>query len=341
MTMSNNSSTVTSSEQDRAPPRATFFIALLIIITVVSNLLFIVLFFTSRRLRTPFNIYLLNIAINDFLTGLIDMPYYAVLTYYGYWALSDLHCSVWMFFDFTVDLVSLWGLVAVSVDRVWSITWPVSYCHHNSFKKAFFLIGCGWVICYASMLPGYIYTRSHFANQSVNLSCEWINDGAPSWASSIPLAFVDIFTPVILTVICYMIVVVQMGRLKRQRQINAQNDDNSRRESRRKKKDRQALLVLTALIVACVLAWVPWWVCMFLHLVTEEEYSVCLTVTYWLSYGLSGANPFMSGIASSDVRYVLKHFCGRKPNRGRVSAISAKHTGGNGMTLHHHSSNHD
>ena len=57
------------------------------------------------------------------------MPYYAFFTqsYYGYWPLSDTHCSIWMFFNFFVTYVSLWGVVAISVDRRWAVTRPISY----------------------------------------------------------------------------------------------------------------------------------------------------------------------------------------------------------------------
>ncbi|GAU94458.1 hypothetical protein RvY_06229 [Ramazzottius varieornatus] len=125
----------------------------------------------SPRLRSPFNYYLLDIAVHDFLTGAIDLPYYAVFTYYGYWPLSDTHCTIWMWFDYCVDIIRLWGLVGVLVDCLWAVVWPLSYRLHNTLKKSYVIIISGWFVTYASMLPGFIYTRTHFANQSINRTC--------------------------------------------------------------------------------------------------------------------------------------------------------------------------
>ncbi|GAU89593.1 hypothetical protein RvY_02127 [Ramazzottius varieornatus] len=324
----NNSSMPPALDADRVHEGSSLWaltlIGILIFITVVANFFVILLFFVSSHLRTPFNYYLLNIAVNDFLTGAIDMPYYAFFTYYGYWPLSDIHCTIWMFFDFSVPFASLWGVVTVSLDRFWAVTWPLSYRHHNTVKKAFILIAAGWFINYSAMLPGYVYTRLHYANQSANRTCLWDVEGIPAWALNFPVVVVDIFTPMVLTAVFYILIAIRIRKSALQRRAQPLDElgQVSAIGSRRKKqRDRQAFLVLTALVVAFVAAWLPWVVCQALILITGEDYAVFLAVTYWTSYGLSGLNPFMFGIASGDLRKAVQHFT-RWKSRTSPEAVS-------------------
>ena len=308
----------TNNSTSTAPVWALTLIGILTFTTVISNLVVIILFIVSSRLRTPFNYYLLNIAINDFLTGAVAMPYYAFFTYYGYWPLSDTHCTIWMFFDFSVPFVSLWGVVAISLDRLWAVIRPISYRRNNNRKKAFVLIAAGWFINYSALLPGYIYTRTHFTNQSVIRTCLWDQEGIPAWATNFPVVVVDIFTPMVLTVVFYILIGLEIRKSNlRMASVVGPVNDARKPRSRKRLRDRQAFMVLTSLVVAFVAAWLPWVVCEALQLITEESYPVFSAVTYWTSYALSGLNPFMFGIASRDMRQAFRHL-----TRGKNQAAS-------------------
>ena len=64
-------------------------LVLLISLTVVGNLAVMAAFVFEKNLQTPFNIYIVNLAFTDFLTGLIAMPINAAEILLGYWPFDD------------------------------------------------------------------------------------------------------------------------------------------------------------------------------------------------------------------------------------------------------------
>ena len=64
-------------------------LVLLTFVTLAGNLFVIAAFIFEKKLQTPFNIYIVNLAFTDFLTGLIAMPINAAEILLGYWPFDD------------------------------------------------------------------------------------------------------------------------------------------------------------------------------------------------------------------------------------------------------------
>ncbi|KAF2880090.1 hypothetical protein ILUMI_26082 [Ignelater luminosus] len=97
---------------------------------IVGNSLVITVFCKERRLRRRTNYYIVSLAAADLLVGLLGIPF-ALLAAVG--LPTNLHACL-----FTVSLlvvlctISIFCLVAVSVDRYWAILYPMGYSRHDS-----------------------------------------------------------------------------------------------------------------------------------------------------------------------------------------------------------------
>lgn len=101
---------------------------------VVGNGLVILAFKRERKLRRRTNYYIVSLAVADLLVGLLGIPC-ALLASMGY--PKQLHACL-----FTVSLlvvlctISIFCLVAVSVDRYWAILHPMGYSRNVRTKTA-------------------------------------------------------------------------------------------------------------------------------------------------------------------------------------------------------------
>lgn len=118
------------------PPSIPYVVCelLVAVCAVIGNAFVILVFYRERRLRRRTNYYIISLAIADLLVGLLGIPF-AILASVG--LPTNLHGCL-----FTVSLlvvlctISIFCLVAVSVDRYWAILHPMGYSRNVSTKTA-------------------------------------------------------------------------------------------------------------------------------------------------------------------------------------------------------------
>lgn len=125
---------VQSSEEGTLDVTYAVFEGLVALMAVIGNAMVIVVFKRERRLRRRTNFYIVSLAVADFLVGLLGVPF-AVLSSVG--LPRNLHACL-----FTISLlivlctISIFCLVAVSVDRYWAILHPMAYSRNVRTKTA-------------------------------------------------------------------------------------------------------------------------------------------------------------------------------------------------------------
>lgn len=99
---------------------------------IVGNAMVIIVFHRERRLRRRTNYYIVSLALADLLVGLLGIPF-AILASIG--LPTNLYSCL-----FTVSLlivlctISIFCLVAVSIDRYWAILYPLAYSRNIRTK---------------------------------------------------------------------------------------------------------------------------------------------------------------------------------------------------------------
>lgn len=104
------------------------------LVAVIGNGMVIAVFQKERRLRRRTNYYIVSLAIADFLVGLLGIPF-AVLASIG--LPTNLHACLFTISTLVVlCTISIFCLVAVSVDRYWAILHPMAYSRNVRTKTA-------------------------------------------------------------------------------------------------------------------------------------------------------------------------------------------------------------
>ena len=126
--------------------RAIIFVILLIITlaTIVGNAIVLAAFVVGKKLRTSFKMYIANLAITDLCVAVFGMSFYTFDTLLGHWPFGEFLCGMWIFFDYGMTFASVFTLVAISIDRFWSVTWSVHYRNHNNRRKVAVALAIVW-----------------------------------------------------------------------------------------------------------------------------------------------------------------------------------------------------
>lgn len=134
----------------------------LIITTIVANGGIIVIFLRNKCLRRCRNIYILSLAFADLLLGL-TMPMTIVQTLNKEWTLPYGLCRTYLMLRYALNFIVLLSMILLTVDRWWSIHFPISYRVKQSRKISIILVGCCWTaslvlhiplaICWESLYP--------------------------------------------------------------------------------------------------------------------------------------------------------------------------------------------
>ncbi|UJR33420.1 hypothetical protein I4U23_020865 [Adineta vaga] len=130
------------------------FIILIILLTVGGNLVVLFAFYNDPHLLTPSNNFLLSMAIADLLVGLIAMPFYSFAQLKGFWPFGGLFCKIWLTIDDVATMASVLSIVAITIERYWSINHSVHYRRHTTKTRIRIFSVLIWLIPLINFAPG-------------------------------------------------------------------------------------------------------------------------------------------------------------------------------------------
>ncbi|KAL1494014.1 hypothetical protein ABEB36_009687 [Hypothenemus hampei] len=166
------------------------------ILAVVGNALVIYVFQKEKRLRRRTNYYIVSLAAADFLVGFLGIPF-AIMSSIG--LPNNLYACL-----FTVSLlvvlctISIFCLLAVSVDRYWAILHPMGYSRNVRTKTALVIISICW---FAGSLVGFLPLIGWHQGKSDNVDCFFLN--VMDYHYLVFLYFGTIITPALLLAAFY------------------------------------------------------------------------------------------------------------------------------------------
>ncbi|CAD6198239.1 unnamed protein product [Caenorhabditis auriculariae] len=118
---------------------------LLILACVIGNVFVIVAIFIERDLRGRPQYYLIfSLAVADLIVGLIVTPLGAWNTVTGAWKLGVVLCDFWISVDVLVCTASILHLVAIALDRYWSVT-DISYVQNRTPRRITLMLAVIWL----------------------------------------------------------------------------------------------------------------------------------------------------------------------------------------------------
>ncbi len=97
------------------------------ILTTLGNALVIHAIRTEKRLQTVANYFICSLAVADLLIGLYVMPLSIAYFVTGEWHMGLIVCQAWLSVDYVCSTASIFNLFILSLDRYWSIRYPLKY----------------------------------------------------------------------------------------------------------------------------------------------------------------------------------------------------------------------
>ncbi|CAH2099906.1 unnamed protein product [Euphydryas editha] len=94
-----------------------FFIGILGFISVTGNGMVVYIFTTTKSLKTPSNIFVVNLAFSDFLLLGLMAPPMVVNCYYETWVFGPLACQLYACAGSLFGCVSIWTMTMIAFDR--------------------------------------------------------------------------------------------------------------------------------------------------------------------------------------------------------------------------------
>ncbi|XP_029155494.1 rhodopsin [Nylanderia fulva] len=94
-----------------------FAIGVLGAISIIGNGMVVYIFTTTKNLRTPSNLLVINLAISDFLMMLCMSPAMVINCYYETWVLGPLICELYALAGSLFGCGSIWSMTMIAFDR--------------------------------------------------------------------------------------------------------------------------------------------------------------------------------------------------------------------------------
>ncbi|XP_069668988.1 uncharacterized protein [Periplaneta americana] len=318
---------------------------LVAVFAVVGNALVILVFYRERRLRRRTNYYIVSLAIADLLVGMLGIPF-AILASMG--LPRNLYACL-----FTVSLlvvlctISIFCLVAVSVDRYWAILHPMGYSRNVRTKTAIGIICVCWV---SGTLVGFLPLLG-WHNTANEMEVECLFTKVMDYNYLVFLYFATIIAPALLLAAFYAHIYRVV--LKQLRQIVTMNPTGGRSPASTggsgtmlrmlgaaQKREVKATQNLSIIVLFFIICWIPLYTINCVQAFCQDCV-IPLPLTNFciiLSHANSAVNPLLYAYHLRDFRAALKNLlCCMFASKEENTEFGVQGTRfGSHNTLHHH-----
>ncbi|XP_003705802.2 adenosine receptor A2b [Megachile rotundata] len=287
---------------------------LVAVCAVFGNGLVIIVFSKERKLRRRTNYYIISLATADLLVGLFAIPF-AILASIG--LPTNLHACL-----FTVSVlvvlctISIFCLVAVSVDRYWAILHPMGYSRTVRTKTAIGIICVCWI---AGTLVGFLPLFGWNAGEKSNQKC--IFTEVMDYDYLVFLYFATIIFPALLIAAfyahIYRVVVKQLQQIVTmnpgRRTGNQTTGTMLRLLGAARKREVKATQNLSRIVIFFIICWFPLYTinCIMAFCPGCKVNEILMNFCIILSHMNSAGNPLLYAYHLKDFRAALKNFMWR------------------------------
>ncbi|XP_060943426.1 melanopsin-A-like [Limanda limanda] len=174
---------------------------------MVGNFLVIYAFSRSRSLRTPANMFIINLAITDLLMCITQTPTFFTTSMHKRWIFGEKGCELYAFCGALFGICSMITLTVIAIDRYFVITRPLTSIGVLSKKRALIVLGAAWLYSLGWSLPPF-FGWSAYVPEGLLTSCSWdYMTFTPSVRAYTMLLFIFVFfLPLFIIIYCYFFI---------------------------------------------------------------------------------------------------------------------------------------
>ncbi|XP_061440662.1 melanopsin-like [Rhineura floridana] len=237
---------------------------------IIGNLLVLYAFYSNKRLRTPANYFIMNLAASDFLMSATQAPVCFFNSMHREWVLGDIGCNLYAFCGALFGITSMMTLLAISVDRYCVITKPLQSIKKTSKKRSCLIIvfvwlySLGWSVC-----P--LFGWSSYIPEGLMISCTWdyVTYSPANRSYTMLLCCCVFFIPLIIIFHCYLSMFLAIRSTGRNVQKLGSTYNRKSSVSQSLKSEWKLAKIAFVAIVVFVLSWSPY---------------ACVTLIAWAGY---------------------------------------------------------
>uniref|UniRef100_A0A8C3BNL8 G-protein coupled receptors family 1 profile domain-containing protein n=1 Tax=Cairina moschata TaxID=8855 RepID=A0A8C3BNL8_CAIMO len=237
---------------------------------IIGNLLVLYAFYSNKKLRTPQNYFIMNLAVSDFLMSASQAPMCFVNSLHRGWILGDIGCDLYAFCGALFGITSMMTLLAISVDRYLVITKPLRSIQWTSKKRTMQIIAAVWLYSLGwSVAP--LFGWSSYVPEGLMISCTWdyVTYSPANRSYTMILCCCVFFIPLIIIFHCYLFMFLAIRSTGRDVQKLGSCSRKSYLSQSMKNEWKLAKIAFVVIIVY-VLSWSPY---------------ACVTLIAWAGRG--------------------------------------------------------
>ncbi|XP_067829589.1 probable G-protein coupled receptor No18 [Heptranchias perlo] len=201
--MGSNSSGQQHSLLAQATTQAILYL-LILIIGLPLNILVLVLVYKCRPLRSVTNMFVVSLALADFLIALLGLPFIVIATIAQSWPLGGTFCQISGFLTFSLRNISILSVAGIAVDRYYVIARPfILTITRDKAKKMIAFLWWSGLLCGIPPLFGVGLYK--FSPTRCLCDYSW-SDGGSSLAYGMYLFFWVYVTSLVTVTISYYLI---------------------------------------------------------------------------------------------------------------------------------------
>ncbi|KAM9821147.1 opsin 4xa [Neosynchiropus ocellatus] len=259
-----------------------FFVLVIGAVGVSGNALVMYAFFCNKRLQTPPNIFIINLAVSDFLMAITQSPIFFVNSLYKGWIFGETGCKIYAFCGALFGITSMINLLAISVDRYIVISKPLQAIQWSSRRRTFLIISLVWLYSLAwSLAP--LLGWSSYIPEGLMTSCTWdyVTSTPSNKSYTLMLCCFVFFIPLAIISYCYLCMFLAIRQASRDvEKLGSQVRKSTLLQQQSIKTEWKLAKIAFVVIIVFVLSWSPY---------------ACVTLIAWAGYG-SALNPYSKAV---------------------------------------------
>ncbi|XP_041670853.1 melanopsin-A-like [Cheilinus undulatus] len=227
---------------------------------MLGNFLVMYAFCRSRSLRTPSNIFIINLAVTDFLMCLSQTPVFFVTSMHKRWIFGKKGCELYAFCGALFGICSMMTLMVIAVDRYIVITRPLASLGVMSRRKALSIVAGAWVYSMGWSLPPF-FGWSAYVPEGLMTSCSWdYMTFTPSVRSYTMLLFTFVFfIPLSVIIFSYCCIFRAIRHTTRAiTKINSEGTRDSAKRAHKLRSEWKMAKIALIVILLFVVSWAPY-----------------------------------------------------------------------------------
>uniref|UniRef100_A0A3Q3QPH6 G-protein coupled receptors family 1 profile domain-containing protein n=1 Tax=Monopterus albus TaxID=43700 RepID=A0A3Q3QPH6_MONAL len=246
--------------QDHAHYIVAFFVFVIGILGVTGNALVMYAFFCNKNLRTPPNLFIMNLAVSDFLMAITQSPIFFVNSLYKGWVFGETGCKMYAFCGALFGITSMITLLAISIDRYVVITKPLQAILWTSKKRTCLIIALVWLYSLAWSLAPLIGWSSYIP-EGLMTSCTWdyVTSTPANKSYTLMLCCFVFFIPLGIISYCYVCMFLATRHASRDlEKLGSQVRKSTLIQQQSIKTEWKLAKIAAVIIIVFVLSWSPY-----------------------------------------------------------------------------------